>query len=301
MKEQADRFNSGKPDWTLIDFDSLEPMVRVLEFGAKKYSRDNWKKGLYTTDIVASLMRHIIDYLNGNDLDKESQQEIVGHMMCNIMFLSYMKNKPEFDNRLNKKEMSKVTAYKSPDGKLFELEEDYLKHMNDSAIKTSIVARRSNESLDANKPRLNASYLKLFAHYTVDFINKVDKSPHHIIDIEFNNVVLEKVTVENIFPVNRDNVKKGYILNALKCTMNVTYSKGYNRAEGSLYQTLFGLPGINITSTSELIEYDDYVKGYYDVTLFVQDFPLIADVFNKYFEAKTAYEQQLAHFNQVIA
>ena len=44
-KEMADRFNAGKLQWSMVDFKSLEDMVRVLEFGAKKYSRDNWKKG----------------------------------------------------------------------------------------------------------------------------------------------------------------------------------------------------------------------------------------------------------------
>lgn len=37
-KEQALRYNSGKRKWSLVDFQSLEPMVEVLEYGAKKYS-----------------------------------------------------------------------------------------------------------------------------------------------------------------------------------------------------------------------------------------------------------------------
>lgn len=37
-KKQGDRFNTGKLKWSLVDFDSFEDMVRVLEFGAKKYS-----------------------------------------------------------------------------------------------------------------------------------------------------------------------------------------------------------------------------------------------------------------------
>jgi hypothetical protein len=38
---QALRFNKGKAHWSLVDFKSLEPMVEVLEFGAKKYSLTN--------------------------------------------------------------------------------------------------------------------------------------------------------------------------------------------------------------------------------------------------------------------
>ena len=43
MPDKALRYDSGKLDWTLIDFKSIEPLVRVMEYGAKKYSRDNWK------------------------------------------------------------------------------------------------------------------------------------------------------------------------------------------------------------------------------------------------------------------
>jgi hypothetical protein len=96
----ADRFNTGKLKWSLVDFESLEDMVRVLEFGAEKYSVDNWKKGLPTKEIVESMLRHTFAYLNGEDLDPESGLPHLGHIQCNAMYLSYMgKHKPEFDNR----------------------------------------------------------------------------------------------------------------------------------------------------------------------------------------------------------
>lgn len=100
MKEKADRFNEGKLQWSLVDFDSFEDMVRVLEYGTKKYSKDNWKTGLKTTEIVESLLRHLFSYLRGEDIDEESKLSHIGHIQCNTMFLSYMnKFKPEFDNR----------------------------------------------------------------------------------------------------------------------------------------------------------------------------------------------------------
>jgi len=89
-QELADRFNDGKLQWSMVDFKALEDMVRVLEFGAKKYSRDNWKKGLKTTEVVDSLLRHIYAYLNGEDIDPESGINHTGHIMCNAMFLSHM-------------------------------------------------------------------------------------------------------------------------------------------------------------------------------------------------------------------
>lgn len=96
----GDRFNQGKPKWSFVDFNSLEDMVRVLEYGANKYSKDNWKKGLPYTEISESLIRHLISFLNGEDNDDESGISHVGHIMCNAMFLSYMyKNRKDLDDR----------------------------------------------------------------------------------------------------------------------------------------------------------------------------------------------------------
>ena len=98
--DQAIRYNSGKLKWSLVDFDSLKDMVRVLMFGAEKYSPDNWKKGLPTKEVCESLLRHTFAYLEGEDNDPESNLSHLGHIMCNTMFLSWIaKHKPEFDNR----------------------------------------------------------------------------------------------------------------------------------------------------------------------------------------------------------
>ena len=45
------RENQGKLQWGLVPQSALEPMVRVLEFGANKYGIGNWKKGLLTMEI----------------------------------------------------------------------------------------------------------------------------------------------------------------------------------------------------------------------------------------------------------
>ena len=95
------RYNTNKPQWSLVDFKSLESMVKVLEYGKLKYSEGNWKKGLKTTEIVESTLRHLFAYLDGENIDKESSLPHVAHAQCNLMFLQYMMdNKPEFDNRI---------------------------------------------------------------------------------------------------------------------------------------------------------------------------------------------------------
>lgn len=98
--EKGLRYNNGKIRWSLVDFDALEDMVKVLEFGASKYNDHNWKKGLNTTEVCESLMRHLTAYLRGEDKDPESGLSHIGHIQCNAMFLSYMdKYKKDFDSR----------------------------------------------------------------------------------------------------------------------------------------------------------------------------------------------------------
>ena len=101
--EKATRHNEGKLKWSLVDFEALTPMVRGLEFGAKKYGVNNWKKGLPTTEVCESLLRHTFAYLSGEDIDPESGLPHIAHIQDNALFLGYMDmKKPEFDDRVGK-------------------------------------------------------------------------------------------------------------------------------------------------------------------------------------------------------
>lgn len=96
MANQALRYNEGKPKYSYIDLESFADTAKVLEFGAAKYARDNWKLGLPVTSILDSTLRHISAIQRGEFLDPESGLPHHGHLGCNIMFLSYvMRHKPE--------------------------------------------------------------------------------------------------------------------------------------------------------------------------------------------------------------
>ena len=99
-ESRALRYNEGKLQWSLVDFKSLEGLVRVLEMGAKKYDKHNWKKGMPVTQVSESLLRHMFAFLNGEDNDVESKESHLAHVMCNAMFLEYiMREKPHYDDR----------------------------------------------------------------------------------------------------------------------------------------------------------------------------------------------------------
>jgi len=105
--EQGQRKNEGKVQWSLVDFESFEDMVKVLEFGLKKYSKDNWKKGgenFKSSKICESLLRHIFSYMKGEVFDKETGLSHLAHAQCNLMFLEYYrKNNPELNDFINNK------------------------------------------------------------------------------------------------------------------------------------------------------------------------------------------------------
>jgi hypothetical protein len=84
--DTALRYNTGKPQWHLVDMKALEPMIRVLEYGAKKYSPDNWRKGMPREMVLDCLMRHVVALLDGEENDPESGLPHMGHVMCNAMF-----------------------------------------------------------------------------------------------------------------------------------------------------------------------------------------------------------------------
>lgn len=100
MSDNALRYNTWKPQWSLVDFDSLEPMVRVLEYWMEKYTvwgvsgKDNWKKPMDKKKILDSMMRHLVRLMADEELDSESKLPHIGHLLCNAMFYSYhSKNK----------------------------------------------------------------------------------------------------------------------------------------------------------------------------------------------------------------
>ncbi len=90
--DKASRYNNGKPQYSLINLECLEPMVRVLEFGAQKYSRNNWLKGMEQTQILNSMLRHISKLLNGELIDEESGLSHIGHIQANALFLANKNN-----------------------------------------------------------------------------------------------------------------------------------------------------------------------------------------------------------------
>ena len=100
MTTEAVKADSGKPDWSLVPFEALEGMVRVLEFGANKYSRNNWMTGggFSYRRVLTACVRHLFSYMGGEDKDPESGLSHIHHAQCNLLFLAmYLTNREKFN------------------------------------------------------------------------------------------------------------------------------------------------------------------------------------------------------------
>ena len=86
------KFDREKVDWTLVPFKAMEPVVRVLEHGAKKYSADNWKIVKNARHrYLAAAYRHMNAINDGEWVDgKEtggSGEPHAAHVICCMLFL----------------------------------------------------------------------------------------------------------------------------------------------------------------------------------------------------------------------
>lgn len=98
----AMKFDTGKLNWSLLPWDTLEEIIKVLEFGAGKYSPWNWAEGegFKYSRLFNSSMRHFIAWFwKKEDNDPETGLSHMAHLGCNVLFLlHYILNGNKFKN-----------------------------------------------------------------------------------------------------------------------------------------------------------------------------------------------------------
>lgn len=98
------KFDQGKPSVTLIPSEAILGTANALTYGAKKYGRHNYREGIAFSRLVDAAMRHLLAFIDGEDVDVESGNPHVDHAMASLAMLAYMiKNKPELDDRYKPK------------------------------------------------------------------------------------------------------------------------------------------------------------------------------------------------------
>ena len=84
------KFDTDKADMSLFPLKVVEHVSKVLEFGANKYGRDNWKSCTNKNRILSAALRHLRAYQEDDLIDSESGLPHIDHALCNLVFLSYL-------------------------------------------------------------------------------------------------------------------------------------------------------------------------------------------------------------------
>ena len=80
-----------KLDWHLLPLDMLEPVVKVLMGGKKKYGAWNWMSEPHFAKhvVLNSALRHLAALQRGESQDPDSGLSHAAHLICNGIFALY--------------------------------------------------------------------------------------------------------------------------------------------------------------------------------------------------------------------
>lgn len=84
---EALRFNEGKSKLAyMLEFATpMDALARIMEFGACKYHDGNWRQGgKPDREYLDSMMRHLIQWKQGEVFDQDSGCSHIGHAIWNL-------------------------------------------------------------------------------------------------------------------------------------------------------------------------------------------------------------------------
>ena len=94
VRQSGMKFDNNKPRHSLLPKGAVNSVIEVLEFGAKKYSADNWQEVDNAKErYYNAAMRHIDLWWNGEKLDSETNVHHLAHAATNLFFLMWFDNK----------------------------------------------------------------------------------------------------------------------------------------------------------------------------------------------------------------
>jgi len=81
------KHDDGKPQLSFVARSLLVAIATIMESGAEKYGRDNWKLGMDWHRPYDALLRHLTAWWEGESLDDDSGMSHLNHAVCELMFL----------------------------------------------------------------------------------------------------------------------------------------------------------------------------------------------------------------------
>ena len=89
-KKEGIKHDQAKPDLSLLPAEFLVATAQAFMHGEAKYGRYNYRNGMDWHRILASALRHLVAWNEGQDLDPESGYNHLGHVgACIAMLLVY--------------------------------------------------------------------------------------------------------------------------------------------------------------------------------------------------------------------
>lgn len=99
-KDQSAKADKGKLELSLVNPQLVKAVAEVRMYGTEKYGdSENWRK-VEPKRYVDALYRHLLAYIEGNEVDEESGLSHLAHMACNISFLLNKKYLKEHESEV---------------------------------------------------------------------------------------------------------------------------------------------------------------------------------------------------------
>lgn len=94
------KYDAGKARMDLLPMDALIKVGLVLDYGANKYAARNWERGMSWGRLMGAAMRHIGQWMLGNEVDEESGHNHLDHAItCLLMARASQLRKIGTDDR----------------------------------------------------------------------------------------------------------------------------------------------------------------------------------------------------------
>lgn len=90
----------SKVEFTLVPIRGLEEEVRAMMHGVHKHGKDGWRGTVPVCPLLDKTLRHIFQFLSGEDIDPESGLHHLGKAKADLgMAIENLLTNPELDDR----------------------------------------------------------------------------------------------------------------------------------------------------------------------------------------------------------
>lgn len=97
------KYDQKKARWDLLPLRPLQEVVEVLTAGANEHGKNNWQNlKRAKSRFFSALMRHLVEYREGNKIDTDTGKSHLAHAVCNILFLMWFEIKSSKNQRSRK-------------------------------------------------------------------------------------------------------------------------------------------------------------------------------------------------------